>query len=88
IELGEIETQLLACSGVREALVVAREEDNGDKRLVAYVIPQPDVTPDVNSLREQLNTHLAGYMMPNAFVILDAFPLTASGKVNRKALPV
>ncbi|SFU42710.1 non-ribosomal peptide synthetase [Xenorhabdus koppenhoeferi] len=87
IELGEIETQLLACPGVREALVVAREEDNGDKRLVAYVIPQPDVTPDVNSLREQLNTHLVAYMMPNAFVILDAFPLTASGKVNRKALP-
>ncbi|MEQ1962572.1 amino acid adenylation domain-containing protein [Xenorhabdus khoisanae] len=87
IELGEIEAQLLACSGVREALVVAREEDNGDKRLVAYVIPQPDAVPDVNSLREQLNAHLAGYMIPNAFVMLDAFPLTASGKVDRKALP-
>ncbi|CAM3390081.1 Peptide synthetase XpsB [Xenorhabdus nematophila ATCC 19061] len=87
IELGEIEVQLLACSGVREALVVAREEANGDKRLVAYVISQPDVTLDINRLREQLNTHLAAYMVPNAFVVLAAFPLTASGKVDRKALP-
>ncbi|WP_319930872.1 non-ribosomal peptide synthetase [Xenorhabdus santafensis] len=87
IELGEIEAQLLACTSVREALVVAREEDDGDKRLVAYVIPQPGTTLDVNDLREQLSNHLAGYMMPNAFVMLDAFPLTASGKVDRKALP-
>ncbi|MDX7998149.1 amino acid adenylation domain-containing protein [Xenorhabdus sp. Reich] len=91
IELGEIEAQLLACSGVREALVVAREEDGGDKRLVAYVIPQPDTTPDTapdaNNLREQLSIHLASYMIPNAFVMLESFPLTASGKVDRKALP-
>ncbi len=87
IEPGEIETQLLACSDVREALVVAREEDNGDKRLVAYVIPQPDTTPDTENLREQLNAHLASYMIPNAFVMLESFPLTASGKVDRKALP-
>ncbi|AOM39415.1 non-ribosomal peptide synthetase [Xenorhabdus hominickii] len=92
IELGEIEAQLLACSGVREALVVAREEvreekKNGDKRLVAYVIPQPDATLDANHLREHLNIHLASYMVPSAFVMLDAFPLTANGKVDRKALP-
>ncbi|MDE1482946.1 non-ribosomal peptide synthetase [Xenorhabdus bovienii] len=87
IELGEIETQLAACPGVKDAVVVAREEDAGDKRLVAYVIPQPDASLDAASLREQLSTHLTEYMLPSAFVILDAFPLTPSGKLDRKALP-
>ncbi|MBD2779983.1 amino acid adenylation domain-containing protein, partial [Xenorhabdus szentirmaii] len=87
IEPGEIEAQLLACPGVREALVITREENNGDKRLVAYVIPQPDVTLDANELREQLHAHLASYMIPNAFVMLASFPLTASGKVDRQSLP-
>ncbi|SFN56516.1 non-ribosomal peptide synthetase [Xenorhabdus japonica] len=87
IELGEIEAQLAACEGVKDAVVIARKEETGDKRLVAYVIPQSDFTPDANSLREQLNTHLASYMIPNAFIMLESFPLTGSGKLDRKALP-
>ncbi|OTA15175.1 Amino acid adenylation [Xenorhabdus vietnamensis] len=87
IELGEIEAQLAACESVRDAVVIAREEETGDKRLVAYVIPQSGFTPDANSLREQLNTHLASYMVPSAFVMLESFPLTGSGKLDRKALP-
>ncbi|PHM70061.1 Amino acid adenylation [Xenorhabdus kozodoii] len=87
IELGEIEAQLAACEGVRDAVVIARTEETGDKRLVAYVIPQSGFTPDANSLREQLNRRLASYMVPAAFVMLAAFPLTGSGKLDRKALP-
>ncbi|MBD2819268.1 amino acid adenylation domain-containing protein [Xenorhabdus sp. 42] len=91
IELGEIETQLTACEGVRDAVVIAREEDNGEKRLVAYVIPQfmpPSGIPLTPSqLREQLSSRLMDNMLPSAFVILDAFPLSANGKLDRKALP-
>ncbi|MDE9499939.1 AMP-binding protein, partial [Xenorhabdus bovienii] len=64
IELGEIESQLAACAGVSDAVVVAREEDSGDKRLVAYLVPKSDVTLDAADLREQLSTHLAEYMLP------------------------
>ncbi|MEQ1975256.1 amino acid adenylation domain-containing protein [Xenorhabdus sp. SGI240] len=87
IELGEIEAQLASCEGVRDAVVIAREEETGDKRLVAYVIPQSGFTPDANRLREQLNNRLASYMVPGAFIVLEAFPLTGSGKLDRKALP-
>ncbi|WP_443256009.1 amino acid adenylation domain-containing protein [Xenorhabdus sp. IM139775] len=87
IEMGEIEAQLVACEGVSDAVVIAREAESGDKRLVAYVIPQSGFTPDANRLREQLSTRLAGYMVPNAFVMLEAFPLSGSGKLDRKALP-
>ncbi|WP_338885026.1 amino acid adenylation domain-containing protein [Xenorhabdus sp. TH1] len=87
IELGEIEAQLATCEGVRDAVVIAREEETGDKRLVAYVIPQSGFTLEANRLREQLNNRLASYMVPGAFVVLEAFPLTGSGKLDRKALP-
>ncbi|MBC8943737.1 non-ribosomal peptide synthetase [Xenorhabdus indica] len=88
IELGEIETQLVACIGVKDAIVIAREDDNGDKRLVAYLIPQPNTILNVASLREQLSNNLASYMIPSAFVTLEAFPLNQSGKVDRAALPI
>ncbi|WP_340619900.1 non-ribosomal peptide synthetase [Xenorhabdus siamensis] len=87
IELGEIETQLAACMGVKDAIVIAREDDNGDKRLVAYLIPQPNAILNVANLREQLSNNLASYMIPSAFVTLEAFPLNQSGKVDRAALP-
>ncbi|REF28155.1 amino acid adenylation domain-containing protein [Xenorhabdus cabanillasii] len=87
IELGEIETQLAACMGVKDAIVIAREDDNGDKRLVAYLTPQPNAILNVTSLREQLSNNLASYMIPSAFVTLEAFPLNQSGKVDRAALP-
>jgi amino acid adenylation domain-containing protein len=87
IELGEIEARLSACDGVREALVIAREDRNGDKRLVAYLIPHPGSQLVVASLRQQLLTTMAEYMVPSAFVTLDAYPLNPNGKIDRKALP-
>ncbi|WP_207284213.1 non-ribosomal peptide synthetase, partial [Pseudomonas sp. FW300-N2F2] len=88
IELGEIEAKLVACDGVKDAVVLVRADEPGEKRLVAYVIAQPQVTLSVAALREQLSATLANYMVPAAFVMLPAFPLTLNGKVDRKALPV
>ncbi|WP_240325789.1 condensation domain-containing protein, partial [Pseudomonas syringae] len=88
IELGEIEARLSACEGVRDAVVVVREDEPGDKRLVAYVIGTAGQEPDATWLREQLRLSLAEHMLPSAFVSLEAFPLTANGKLDRKALPV
>ncbi len=83
IELGEIEALLAALPGVREAVVTVREERSGDRRLTAYVTG--DVPAD--ALRKSLRERLPDYMVPAAFVRLDALPLTANGKVDRKALP-
>jgi amino acid adenylation domain-containing protein len=87
IEPGEIETRLAACDGVREALVLAREDVPGDKRLVAYVALKDGASVTPASLRAQLAVGLAEHMMPSAFVFVDAFPLTPNGKIDRKALP-
>ncbi|WP_038234451.1 non-ribosomal peptide synthetase, partial [Xenorhabdus szentirmaii] len=87
IELGEIEAQLVHCEGVSDAIVIAREDGNGDKRLVAYVIPQTGVTLTPAALREQLSISLMDYMLPGAFVMLDAFPMSANGKLDRESLP-
>ncbi|MBC8953403.1 non-ribosomal peptide synthetase [Xenorhabdus sp. PB62.4] len=87
IELGEIEAQLIQCHGVREAVVISREEESGQKRLVAYLRPQEGVELLPNELRQQLAQHLAEYMLPSAFVTLAVFPLTPNGKLDRKALP-
>jgi hypothetical protein len=87
IELGEIETALGACIGVREAVVVAREDVPGDKRLVAYLVVQEGSGLSVTALREALSRQLPEYMVPSAFVQLEAMPLTANGKLDRQALP-
>ncbi|SFY42891.1 non-ribosomal peptide synthetase, partial [Pseudomonas sp. NFACC43] len=87
IELGEIEARLAVCEGVREAVVIAREDEPGDKRLVAYVIAEEGESPTATGLRAALLGSLADYMVPGAFVMLDAFPLTTNGKLDRKALP-
>ncbi|WP_339505483.1 non-ribosomal peptide synthetase, partial [Pseudomonas sp. RL_105y_Pfl2_101] len=87
IELGEIEATLAACEGIREAVVIAREDEPGDKRLVAYVIAAQGAQPSAIDLRTQLLRSLAEHMVPSAFVILEAFPLTTNGKLDRKALP-
>jgi natural product biosynthesis luciferase-like monooxygenase protein len=85
IELGEIETALEAAPGVRQAVVIAREDQPGDVRLVAYVTA--DGTINEQALRENLAQHLPEVMVPAHVVRLEAFPLTPNGKVDRKALP-
>ncbi|WP_373963152.1 amino acid adenylation domain-containing protein [Kosakonia sacchari] len=87
IEPGEIEACLTACAGVRDAVVMAREEMPGDKRLVAYLLAEPGHTPEPARLRQQLAQSLAEYMLPAAYVTLESFPLTPNGKLDRQALP-
>jgi amino acid adenylation domain-containing protein len=88
IELGEIESALAGLPGVRGAVVMAREDVPGDKRLVAYLTTNSGEPPKVSELRGLLQAKLPEYMVPSAFVTLDRFPLTPNGKVNRKALPM
>jgi len=88
IELGEIEAKLAAIDGMREAVVLAHEAQGGDKRLVAYVVAQQGHALDEEAVRTDLAKDLAGFMLPSAYVTLDALPLTTNGKVDRKALPV
>jgi amino acid adenylation domain-containing protein len=87
IELGEIEAVLAQYPAVREAVVLAREESPGDKRLVAYVVPNLNPAPASHALRSFLKEKLPDYLVPSAFVFLDSLPLTPHGKVDRKALP-
>ena len=93
IELGEIEAALAACEGVRDAVVVAREDAPGQgapgqKQLVAYYrAVDPAKTPGAERLRDALAERLTDYMLPSAYVPMDAWPMTPSGKIDRKALP-
>ena len=86
VEPGEIEAALRRHSGVRHAVVLGRDDLDGDRRLVAYVVPTAPVIT-VGELREFLLQSLPEHMVPSAFVLLDALPLNASGKVDRRALP-
>jgi amino acid adenylation domain-containing protein len=87
IEPEEIEMALGQHPAVREAVVLAREDAAGNNRLTAYLIPGKKPTPTITELRGFLDKKLPAYMVPSAFLFLDALPLTPNGKVDRKALP-
>jgi amino acid adenylation domain-containing protein/non-ribosomal peptide synthase protein (TIGR01720 family) len=87
IEPGEIEHVLGRHPAVEEVVVIAREDVPGDKRLVAYVVASRELTPTFSELRSFLKKKLPDYMIPSALVFLDLLPLTANGKVDRRALP-
>lgn len=85
IELGEIEAAIMQTGLAQETVVLARQDGGGDKRLVAYVVGKPGYQP--GRLRELLAAKLPAYMVPAAEIALDALPVTANGKLDRKALP-
>ena len=86
IELGEIETVLAQHPGVHEAVVLPQTRGTGDTRLAAYVVTEPHAEPTVSELRRHARQMLPEYMVPSAFVAVDAWPLTPNGKVDRTAL--
>jgi len=87
IELGEVEAALSACEGVRASVVAAREEGDGERRLVAYVVAAEGQEVKAGELREALRLRLPEYMVPAQFVEMESLPMTPNGKVDRKALP-
>ena len=87
IELGEIETAISQYPGVQETVAVVREDSADSQRIVAYIVAQQEATLTISELRNFLKSKLPNYMLPTAFVTLEALPLTPNGKVDRKALP-
>ena len=87
IELGEISAVLSQHPQVRTCLVLARSDEPGQKRLVAYLVPQGEAAPTISNLRCFLKQKLPEYMLPSAFVMLEALPLLPNGKIDRRALP-
>jgi amino acid adenylation domain-containing protein len=87
VELEEIEMTLLEFPGIKEVVVAALNNNSGDERLVAYVVPKAAPGPNISEMRRFLEARLPEYMIPATFVALDALPLTDTLKVDRKALP-
>ena len=87
IELGEVETLLGQHPSIRDAVVLAREDTPGEKRLVAYLVAAAGETPEGGTLGDFLRAQLPAYMLPAAYVFLDALPLSPNGKLDRQALP-
>ena len=88
IELDEIKERLLEYPGIKEAVVAAREMENGEKQLVAYCVRKEGEEPQSEDLHQHLLKRLPQYMTPGIYVFLDSIPLSANGKVNQKALPL
>ena len=86
IELGEIESALSQFEGVHEAVVLAREDQPGDRRLVGYIVAK-DVDIDLALLKSSIRKKLPEYMVPWTYILMEELPLTSNGKVNKKALP-
>ncbi len=87
IELGEIEAEIAQLDSIKDVVVLVRGEQAGEKSIVAYLIADDDRQIDITAVRSQLKENLPDYMIPSAFVVLNAFPLLPNGKINRKALP-
>ncbi|MGC2062020.1 MAG: amino acid adenylation domain-containing protein, partial [Thermodesulfovibrionales bacterium] len=87
IEPGEVEAILMELPSVKEAVVIAREYNPGEKQLVAFVVSRPEQQLIVSNIRDLLKEKLPDYMIPSFFVFLDVLPLMPNGKVDRKALP-
>ncbi|MCC3261906.1 hypothetical protein LLE87_27415, partial [Paenibacillus polymyxa] len=85
IETGEVEAKLLSVGGVTEAVVIVREDQEGQKALCAYYTAEEDLT--AADLKRAIASELPGYMIPSYFVELECLPLTPNGKIDRKALP-
>ncbi|MGZ6529974.1 MAG: condensation domain-containing protein, partial [Tumebacillaceae bacterium] len=88
VELGEIENVLAQHQAVKEALILAHTFAEGDKRLVAYVVPETGMEITGDALQSDLKTKLPEYMVPALYILLDVFPLNANGKVDRRSLPI
>lgn len=87
IELGEIEVALRDQPEIKQAVVMAREDTPGDKRLVAYLVASPGISPAPSEVRKRLKERLPDYMVPSAYVLLEELPISPNGKIDRKALP-
>ena len=87
IELGEIEAVIMKHPTVEQVAVIVREDQPGDKRLVSYIVASNNEAIDMNEMRQFASGSLPDYMVPYAFVVVNEFPLTPNGKLDRKALP-
>ena len=88
IEIGEVEGVLLDLENICNAAVAAREDSAGEKRLVAYIVPEKQPAPTATALRRALRDKLPDFMVPSVFVVLDAMPVTSHGKLDRNTLPL
>jgi len=87
VDVGAVEAALLAVAGVKQAVVTDTKESEGNNRLVAYVVSDPDLHLDVANVRLSLGAMLPDYAVPSVFLLVDSFPMTATGKIDRRRLP-
>ncbi len=88
IELGEVELQILKSGTLKEAVVMAHADRDGEKFLAAYIVPNDGISINIPELKKELEERIPSHMIPSFFMILDRMPLNRNGKVDRKALPV